>query len=246
MDGKQEAQSGKGVHWITDPLADRPIKLTGSGPESLPPVTVAKKFLATSSKFSTRPALSVKRDGRWKTWTWQQYHDDVMLASRAFILLGAEKGHGIAIIGFNSPEWFIADLAAIFSGSIAAPIYTTNQADAVKYIADHCKARVAVVENEIQLQKFLAVKSQLPELRAIIQWSGKLPTEDQGIPIYGWNDFLKLGEKVPQEDLQKRMDELSPSRCCTLIYTSGTTGTQNIWFLSLLLQRTSKRSYDFS
>jgi len=32
--------------------------------------------------------------------------------------LGLERYHGVGIIGFNSPEWFISDLAAIFAGLV--------------------------------------------------------------------------------------------------------------------------------
>jgi len=32
--------------------------------------------------------------------------------------LGLERYHGVGIIGFNSPEWFISDLAAIFAGFV--------------------------------------------------------------------------------------------------------------------------------
>jgi len=30
--------------------------------------------------------------------------------------LGLERYRGVGIIGFNSPEWFVSDLAAIFAG----------------------------------------------------------------------------------------------------------------------------------
>lgn len=30
--------------------------------------------------------------------------------------LGLERFHGVGIIGFNSPEWLISDLGAIFAG----------------------------------------------------------------------------------------------------------------------------------
>ena len=34
-----------------------------------------------------------------------------------FVLqLGLEPHHAVGIIGFNSPEWFMADLGAIFAG----------------------------------------------------------------------------------------------------------------------------------
>ena len=64
---------------------------------------------------------------------------EVELVSKAFIKLGLESRHGVAIIGFNSPEWFIADLAAVFANGIAAGIYATNSPEACKYILENCR-----------------------------------------------------------------------------------------------------------
>lgn len=33
-----------------------------------------------------------------------------------FLQLGLERYHGVAILGFNAPEWFIADIGCIFAG----------------------------------------------------------------------------------------------------------------------------------
>ena len=39
--------------------------------------------------------------------------------AKAFIALGLEPRKSVGIIGFNSPEWFMADLAAILANSMA-------------------------------------------------------------------------------------------------------------------------------
>ena len=36
--------------------------------------------------------------------------------------LGLERYRGVGIIGFNSPEWFISDLGAIFAGYVFAAV----------------------------------------------------------------------------------------------------------------------------
>ena len=33
--------------------------------------------------------------------------------------VGLQPGYAVCIIGFNSPEWFISDLAAIYAGYVA-------------------------------------------------------------------------------------------------------------------------------
>jgi long-chain-fatty-acid--CoA ligase ACSBG len=53
---------------------------------------------------------------RWLTWTYAEYLRDVRTAAKAFIKLGLPRFSGVCILGFNSPEWFIADYAAIFAG----------------------------------------------------------------------------------------------------------------------------------
>ena len=42
------------------------------------------------------------------TCTSPQYLDEVRTVAKAFIQLGLRAGHGVGIIGFNSPEWFFA------------------------------------------------------------------------------------------------------------------------------------------
>lgn len=48
----------------------------------------------------------------------------------------------INIIGFNSPEWLIANCGAIAAGGVAVGIYTTNNVEACKYISEHSEAEV--------------------------------------------------------------------------------------------------------
>ena len=76
-------------------------------------------------------ALKVKRNGDWKTWTYERYLREVQLAARGFIHVGLVRHHSVAIIGQNSPEWVISDLAAIFSGT-SSYIYVEKKACFVK------------------------------------------------------------------------------------------------------------------
>lgn len=44
-------------------------------------------------------------------------------------------------------------------------IYTTNNVDACKYITEHSEAEVVVCENKKQLEKFLQISHDLPNLK---------------------------------------------------------------------------------
>lgn len=47
---------------------------------------------------------------------YREYEQTVRIVAKAFLKLGLERYHSVCILGFNSPEWFITDLAAIYAG----------------------------------------------------------------------------------------------------------------------------------
>ena len=168
-----------------------------------------------------RPAVRVRRNGNWKTYSWEEYRQQVRQLARALIAIGTKPGQGTCIIGYNCPEWFFADIGSIYAGLVPAGIYTTNSAEQCEYIAKHCDAVVVFVEDESQLQKFLSVRERLPALRALVLMHGE--SDEQG--VYSWSRFLGLGINTPEAELDKRIAAQSPDAMATLIYTSGTTGT---------------------
>jgi len=174
----------------------------------------------TVDKFGSQPALSVKVNNVWESMTWNEYFEQVLMAGRAFMALGLEKGDAVTIIGANCPQWLIGDYGAIFAGGVPVGIYTTNSPEQCHYIAEHSEASIAIVENEDQLAKFLEIRDDLPKLKAIVMMKGSHGDEK----VYSWEELPGIAEKVPQSELQSRMDAQSPDDLCTLIYTSGTTG----------------------
>jgi hypothetical protein len=65
---------------------------------------------------------------------------------------------------------------------LATGIYTTNQAEACHFVAHNAKCNIIVVENEAQLRKIRQVWDRLPDLKAVIQYSGQ-PINEPGSPI---------------------------------------------------------------
>jgi long-chain acyl-CoA synthetase len=182
----------------------------------------------TAKRRGDRPAFRVKRNGGWRTTTWSAYEREAHRAGRAFIKLGVEKGKGVALIGYNSPEWVIADVGAILAGAMPAGIYTTSSAEQARYIADHCEAKVAFADTPEQVAKFVAEQERLPRLDVVVQMLGRPESAGAAKPgrlrVLAWDEFLALGDDVPQSELDARIAAQKPDDCCTLIYTSGTTG----------------------
>jgi long-subunit acyl-CoA synthetase (AMP-forming) len=182
----------------------------------------------TARSHGPRPALRVKRQGLWKTFSWNEYRQQARQVARALIALGTPAKSGVCIIGYNCPEWFFADIGSIYAGAMPAGIYTTNSPEQCEYIAKHCDASVAFVENQEQLAKFLAVRGNLPALKAIVLMQGE--SSEQG--VYSWTRFLGLGLNTTEQDVDRRVAAQSPDDVATLIYTSGTTGVPKAVMLS--------------
>ncbi|KAK3251540.1 hypothetical protein CYMTET_39129 [Cymbomonas tetramitiformis] len=239
----QLPQYSTGVHFVTEPNETRPIVLSSEGPAAEAPVTVMqvlKEIVAGPLKDT--PALRQQKDPKespataaWKIWSWSEYYADIIKVSKTLIHLGFQSHDCVNIIGFNSPEWHLANMGAIAAGGVAAGIYTTNLPDACKYISAHSNAKVVVVEGVAQLKKFLTIRDSLPSLAALVVYGEAVPdsaNEAGKVPVYSWEAFLELGSAVSETDVNARIDGQKPGDLCTLIYTSGTTGPPKAVMLS--------------
>ncbi len=47
---------------------------------------------------------------QWLKWSFSSYLRDVELSALGFIALGLRERRAVAVMGFNAPEWFFADL----------------------------------------------------------------------------------------------------------------------------------------
>lgn len=190
--------------------------------------TVLDVLERTADEHRDRPALRFKRDGIWRTIDWGDYRDTVHRVARGLIASGFEAGDGLVIMGFNRPEWFIADLAAIAAGGLPAGIYTTSTPEQCAYITAHCEASIAVVESSEYLDKLLSMKADLPGLERIVLMEG----EDDRPGVVTWNELQAAGGDEHEAELRRRMAAQAPDDVCTLIYTSGTTGPPKAVMLS--------------
>ena len=227
------SEDGKGLHWTCDINDELPIKMRSSGEGSERPFTLCQFFLNACNSGKERNSMLVERDNKKLIWTWNDYYNQVMAFSKTLHHLGVTEKSGVAIMGFNSPEWVIAAMGAIMNNNVFTGIYITNTPDACLYQTDHCDAEIVVVELAEHLKRFLVNLDKLPKVKAFVVWGEtSLPKECQGSRFYLWKDFLKLGKDIPLQSITERMNKQKPGECCCLIYTSGTTGNPKGCMLS--------------
>eukprot|EP00178_Gracilaria_changii_P025332 TRINITY_DN78098_c0_g1_i1.p1 TRINITY_DN78098_c0_g1~~TRINITY_DN78098_c0_g1_i1.p1 ORF type:complete len:628 (+),score=111.28 TRINITY_DN78098_c0_g1_i1:318-2201(+) len=159
-------------------------------------------------------------------YTLAQFHEIAVKVAKALLHLKLEPFEGVNILGFNSLQWFAADVGATLAGCLPAGIYTTNKAQIVAYIINHSRSRVIFVEDEPLLQKVLSVVDQCDALLAVVVWGNVDLSKysEHAHLLKSWDQFLALADGVSDAELQAIAANQSPENVCKLIYTSGTTG----------------------
>ena len=188
----------------------------------MPIDSIPSRFLEQARIRPDAPAYYVRKDGGWLPTSWRDYVSETKKAARALRTLGVKDGGSVCILGFNRPEWVITDIATMLLGGAPAGIYTTCSPTEVAYIVNHAEAKVIVVENEEQLDKIRAEKSNLPKLKFVVLMRGTpKPSEEW---VLTWDEFLAQADGTPEKAVDDAVQKLDPDGIATLIYTSGTTG----------------------
>ena len=172
--------------------------------------TVATEFLRTSAAHAGRVALREKAaDGSWVEWTFAQYAAEVAEVAAGLQAAGVGPGDRVVLMMRNIAAFHVVDMAAVFCGATPISIYNSSAPEQVAYLAGHCEAKVAVVEDDGFAERFAKVRSDLPALTEVINLA------------QGGRDALGAHGSV---DLAEAAGSVTPDTLATVIYTSGTTG----------------------
>jgi long-chain acyl-CoA synthetase len=183
--------------------------------------TIPHKILKAGTERGNADAYAVRHDSGWVATSWSTYADEIMAAARGLVALGVQPGSPVAILGANAPEWVIFDVAAMAIGAMPAGIYPTSTPDECAYVLEHSRSPVVLVQNEEQLSKILAIRSDVPSLEHVVLMRG-VSTDADG--VLTWDEFIEQGIGVQGNGVEDRLAALGPRDGATLIYTSGTTG----------------------
>jgi long-chain acyl-CoA synthetase len=171
------------------------------------------------------PAMSWKRDGAWQTLSWRDYRERVAEVAMGLAGLGVGRGDFVAVMATNRPEHVLVDQAAVHAGATPTTFYFTLPPEQIRYVAGHCEAKVAVLEDRDMLKRWQELRDDLPALRYLVVLDGA--EEGDGPGVLGWDDLVARGRGALAgdgsgfEELRRRV---GPEDNATLLYTSGTTG----------------------
>ena len=156
-------------------------------------------------------------DGAWQSSTMAQLADDTARLVTGLRELGVGPGDRIVLMLTNRPEFHAIDLAALFLGATPVSIYNSSASEQIEYLVNDCGAKVAVVENNAFLERFLKVRESLTTLEHIVLME---PSDTAGDAVVA---FAGLASAEPA-DLAAEAGNATLDTLATVIYTSGTTG----------------------
>lgn len=187
--------------------------------------TLWDELTRDAERHADAPAMSWKEGDAWKTLTWRQYRDQVEEVAVGLAELGVGKGDFIAIMAANRPEHVIADQGALRAGAVPTTFYATLTPDQIRYVADNCDAKVAVLENRDYLKRWQEIRSQLPKLEHILLMEDAEDFTDlEG--LRSWASVVEAGRAklTADRNAAAALPHAEPEEPVTVIYTSGTTG----------------------
>jgi len=169
-------------------------------------------------KYNKPNAFAAKENGKWVTYSTQQFADNATNLSYGLLNLGIDREEKIAIIANNRPEWNFTDYGIQMSGAVSVPIYPTISEGDLNFILNDAKVKYIFVSSTDLYNKVKAVAANAPSVKEIY-------TFDKVAGAKHWSEVVELGKANPKkEEVEKIKSSIKPNDLLTILYTSGTTG----------------------
>ena len=173
--------------------------------------------------YKGKPSVREKEYGIWQTLTWDVFYERALILAKGLKNTGLKRGEKIAIIGDNRPNLYLSIAAAQILGAVPVPCYQDSVADELQYILEHAEVKIAIVENQEQVDKLLEIKDKLPLLKSIFY------DDPRGLDNYQKTDALALDNILNLDNeadisLDEDIDTTTKDDISIMLYTSGTTG----------------------
>ncbi len=188
--------------------------------------TLIELLLRSYQKFENDCGIIfTKKDDKYVSISRNELLSKVIQLVNYFKTLELKSHDKIAIISENRREWVITDLACILSGLVLVPLYVSLSSGSIKYILKDSCSVVCFVSGELQLEKALSVRQDLPDLKEIICFN---ETKNKFENVFYLREILNSSNEIKKNEIENFIasssENISEEDLVTIIYTSGTTG----------------------
>jgi long-chain acyl-CoA synthetase len=193
---------------------------TGSGAETLP-----TRLLDRAGHRPHAIAWRVKRSGEWVETPWSTVLERVASLALALDGDGVGAGDGVALVGGDSPDGVLVDLAAQVLGACSVTTLARTRDELVAALAE-ARAKVAYCDDPELLEELVAAAERLPDLALAI-----VPNESFVVEAAVKVESLETVEArrpapvgSPAEELRRLVGRTRGSDTAFVGFSAGTSG----------------------
>jgi long-chain acyl-CoA synthetase len=189
--------------------------------------TFPKLLLKHAAERPTRTAIREKEYGIWLSYDWAHVAKEVEALACGLHTLGLKRGDRMIIVGDNRPHLYWAICAAQALGAIPVPVYQDAVAAEMQYVVEHAEARIAIAEDQEQVDKLIEIKGHVPGLEIVVFHDARgLRNYDQSwlLSYDGVQDKGREFDDDVPDFFKNEIARGKGSDIAIMLYTSGTTG----------------------
>ena len=180
-------------------------------------------FLTRAEEKGDAPFLWAKREGAWRSISWNEAAQQVASLAAGLRRIGLQPGDRVALVSENRPEWLIADLGIMAAGCVTVPTYTTNTTRDHAHVLGNSGARAVIVSSQKLAKNLVPAVFNSDECHHIIGMedirAGQAP---DWINVHHWHELTQGEGNVAA--LREQVAKVKRSDLACIIYTSGTGG----------------------
>ncbi|WP_062234902.1 AMP-binding protein [Fictibacillus sp. FJAT-27399] len=187
-------------------------------------VTIGKYLEEQVKKFGSREAVVYSNLGI--RYSYKKFYDLTAKVAKGLMSLGIKKGDHIAVWATNVPEWILLQFGSARAGAVLVTVNTSYQQTELEYLLKQSDSKALFLiegfKNTSYVQMAQAVQSKNEQFPLLDQFIYIGNGQPEGMS--NWEEMLRSGENISDEELLEREKCLEPSDVINMQYTSGTTG----------------------
>jgi len=189
--------------------------------------TFPKLLLKHAAERPHAIACREKEYGIWLSYDWQRVKEEVEALACGLAALGLKRSDRLIIVGDNRPHLYWAIAAAQSLGTIPVPVYQDSVAAEMQYVVEHADARMAIAENQEQVDKLIEIKTQVAGLGTVVFQDARGLRNYKQPWLMSYESVQEKGREFAKANPGFFTGEIAQGKgsdTAIMLYTSGTTG----------------------